>query len=72
MGTTKVSFRLSENAMAVIQAVSDRCYIVDRTAAIEFIIKEYQRLSKNPLRRIFRLENNDPKVKPLEAYASAE
>lgn len=70
MGKTWVSARLSEEAMDVIRSVVSRNNLVDRTDAIEFIMREYWRLANQPFRRLFHL--NAEKVKPLETFASAE
>ena len=56
--------------MSVIQSVVSRTGCVGKAEAIEYIIKEYQRLSQNSLRKFFHL--NAEKVKPLETFASAE
>ena len=70
MGKTWVSCRLSENAMSVIQSVVSRTNCVGKAEAIEYIIRKYQKFADKPIRRFFHLNNE--KVKPLEAYASAE
>ncbi len=69
MGKTWVSARLSKEAMDVMQSVVSRTNCVGKAEAIEFIISEYQRLSKNSRRKFFHL--NADKVKPLEAFQTA-
>jgi hypothetical protein len=71
MGRSPVSFRLSEEGMYVIDQYKSNQGIVDRTAALESILRNFWKIYNKPSQKIKRFFRPATETKPLEAFLSA-
>jgi hypothetical protein len=68
MGKTHVTFRLSEEALTVIQQHQQRHDFVERTEALEDILKQFWKVENKVATKFKRFLAGDPNIKPLEAF----
>jgi hypothetical protein len=71
MGRPPVSFRLSEEAMYVIDQYKSTQQLPDRTSALESMLREFWKIYNKPARKIKRFLRAATQTKPLEVFLSA-
>lgn len=69
MTKTKISFRLSELSLSVIASHQQRQGFVDRTEALEDILKRFSMAENKIATKFKRFLAGDPNIKPLETFA---
>jgi hypothetical protein len=71
MGRPPVSFRLSEEALFVIDQYKDKQGLPDRTSALESMVRNFWKIYNKPSQKIRRFFRPATETKPLEAFLSA-